>query len=487
MVATSAPPAPIDHWPEGLKAALTDIWATLGLPAHAAHMGRLTLFGPLPELDTTLPIAEAMAVAMAAAALTATAVGGLRGICAQNGQLTLQTALAYVHAEHMFGPTLNGRPLASRMVRDNPLLASVYRCADGPWIMPSALHPQQQLAWLRFLKVPPTPEAVAQAIAAHDALALEDAAAQAGLAAAVCRSRKTWAHHAQGRMLAQTPPITFRYRGPCSARALEPAERPLAGVRVLAFTQGVAGPVACRTLAEQGADVLHIGQPEGFEHEAVWCEAYVGCRSMGLDLRQPRHAQHVQALLAQSDVAVLSLRPSAQRALGLDQETLARQHPHLTQVRLSAYGAAGPWADRPGFDMNAMAATGMMAAEGARRADGIPALPPTTLLNDFLMGYLAAAGACAALWHGAARGRGYDVELNLARIAMWCLDTSFAGAEALPGHAGSLRVVEGATPLGVLRRLAPGVLLERTPGAWRHPWLVPRVSQPPQDDWPVVL
>lgn len=440
--------------------------------------------GPGPSIASSLPIAEAMATTMATAALAATAVGRLRGLPEQRGRLTLRTALAYVHAEHMFGPTLNGRPLASRMVRDNPVLATVYRCADGPFIMPSALHPQQQLAWLRFLQVPPTAAAVAHAIGQRPSQQLEDAAAAAGLAAAVCRSQASWRAHPQGQLLARTPVVQLSATAHSKPIPLQEASRPLTGVRVLAFTQGVAGPVACRTLAEQGADVLHIGHPEGFEHEAVWCEAYVGSRSMGLDLRNADHLTHVQALLSQCDVAVLSLRPGAQRALGLDRISLAHSHPQVVQVRLSAYGPEGPWADRPGFDMNAMAATGMMVAEGLHAGSERPKLPPTTLLNDFLMGYLAAAGASAGLWHRAQTGTVYEAQLNLARVAMWCQDTDLIGTELLPTSAEALAVVEGDTPLGRLRRLAPGVVLEKTPGAWRQPWLVPRVSLAPQSAWP---
>lgn len=476
---------PWGHWPKPLMGAMDALWRALDLEGQATGLTKFALMGCGARVPSPLPIASAMALAMAAATTAATAYGRLRGIAPQGAHLTLQTALAHVHAEHMFGPTLNGRPLASRMVRDNPLLATPYRCGDAAWIMPSALHPQQLLAWLRFLRVPPDVAAVAAAIGSWDGVALEEAAATAGLAAAVCRTRQQWRTHPQGRMLSRTPLMVRRTLNQVGPTPPKPGARPLEGVRVLALTQGVAGPIACRTLAEQGADVLHLAHPEGFEHEAVWCEGYVGCRSMGLNVADPQQARHMQALLRQCDGVLVSLRPRAQRALGLDSATLQKQHPGVVQVRLSAYGAQGPWASRPGFDMNAMAATGMMLEEAAHDGSPVPRLPPTVLLNDFLMGYLAAAGTCAALHQRARDGAVSEVQLNLARVAMWCQDLTLAGAEdSLEASTELLRVTEGHTPMGLLRRLAPGVALTGTPGAWRAPWLTPRGALAPQSAWP---
>ncbi len=477
--------APWQHLPQSLRHPLAALWAELRLDPACSGLRTLSILGPKPELASPLPVAEAMALAMLAASCAATSFGALRGVQTQTAHVTLRTALAHVHAERMFGPTLNHRPLASRMVRDNPLLATPYRCKDGLYLMPSALYPQQLLQWLRFLRVPPTHDAVAQAFASRSGADWEKRAAQANLAAAVCRSRAQWREHPQGLALSGTPVVTLNALGEGERRAPSAGDRPLAGLRVLALTHGVAGPLVGRTLAEHGADVLHVGHPEVFEHEAVWCEAYVGCRSMGLDLDNDQHRAHLKALLRQCDVVVLSLSPRAQHKLGLDAPTLARQHAHVVQVRLSAYGSCGPWQQRPGFDMNAMAATGMMVDEARHSGTPVPQLPPTLLLNDFLMGYLAAAGACAALWHRAETGVVSEVAVNLARVAMWCQDLDMDGATAtLETSDEPIATLRQQTPLGELYRMAPGVRLSITPGAWPTPLLVPRVSLAGQSRWP---
>ncbi len=245
----------------------------------------------------------------------------------------------------------------------------------------------------------------------------------------------------------------------------------------MSFTHAVAGPTVGRTLAEHGADVLSATFPNHFEHDFIYNEANVGSRSANLDLRVPDHAARVEQLLADADVLVNNHRPGKMAHFGLDPERLAERHPGIVCVSVSAYGREGPWAGRAGFDMNGSAASGVMAIEGG---DDHPKLPPTGLLNDFITGYLGAAGATAALVRRAREGGSYRVSVSLARTGMFV--TSLGQVD--PGLVGSAPARElreppsvvADTPLGTVEQLAPPVRFSSTAPRWTDPILVPRGS-----------
>lgn len=147
------------------------------------------------------------------------------------------------------------------------------------------------------------------------------------------------------------------------------------------------------------------------------------------------------------------------------------------------------------------AASGVAIAEGV---DGKPSMPPTALINDYVTGYMGAAGATAALVRRAKEGGSYHVTVSLTRNAMWYLslglippeERSFAEnpfrrldslkpAELVP-MVTKLRqrllppeVIERDTPLGRVRRLAPAVHFSSTPGGWNDPILNPMGSAAP--------
>ena len=187
---------------------------------------------------------------------------------------------------------------------------------------------------------------------------------------------------------------------------------------------------------------------------------------------------------------------------GFSPEELASLHPGIVVVNVRCYGSDGPWFDRGGFDMLGTAASGLAMLEGL---SGVPAMPPTALINDYVTGYMGAAGATAALLKRAREGGSYHVTVSLARCAMWCQSLGLV-AEAgrafgknylrdvwklkeddLPRIAHELkgRLIEPAalvrdTPLGKLRRLALAVTYSGTPAGWNDPILVPRGSSTPE-------
>ncbi|BDZ47097.1 CoA transferase [Naasia aerilata] len=220
--------------------------------------------------------------------------------------------------------------------------------------------------------------------------------ARGGIAAAV-RSAEDWAASPQGTAAAESPLVTVRRIDEAPPRP-HPAGRPglpLAGCRVLDLTRVLAGPIATRTLALLGADVLRIDPPALPEPAVQWLDTGMGKRSTLLDLAQPDARAVFDRLLEDADVVVTGYRPGSLSALGLDPERLAARRPGVIVARLSAWGTRGPWAERRGFDSIVQAATGI-AAVSADAATGRPGALPAQAL-DHTAGYLLAAAVLALL------------------------------------------------------------------------------------------
>jgi crotonobetainyl-CoA:carnitine CoA-transferase CaiB-like acyl-CoA transferase len=236
------------------------------------------------------------------------------------------------------------------------------------------------------------------------------------------------------------------------------------GLRVLDLTRVIAGPVATRTLASHGADVLRVDSPRLPDDPDALLDTGPGKRSVLLDLGSRAGRATAEELLAAADVVVQGYRPGALDAFGLDPASLAARHPHLVVVRLRAWGGAGPWARRRGFDSLVQAATGIAATLGGTGPDGelVPGVLPAQAL-DHATGHLAAAAVLRALTERRSGGV-WQAELSLAQPAHWLL-------AAAPGAADDRRPEDADVGAYLLELPAPGgsVRLVRPPGspAWR--------------------
>ncbi|MYU64126.1 CoA transferase, partial [Streptomyces sp. SID69] len=263
---------------------------------------------------------------------------------------------------------------------------------------------------------------------------------------------------------------------------LDPAAAPLlpaAGVRVLDLTRVLAGPVATRTLALLGADVLRLDPPWSPELPDQHADTDFGKRSAALDLAADRDT--VEELLAGADVVVTGYRPGALDRFGLSPEALAERHPALVVAQVSAWGAYGPWGGRRGFDSLVQVATGIAATEGSAAEPG--ALPAQAL--DHGTGYLLAAAVLRALTERSYDGAGRSVRLALARTAHWLTDgapySAGPGADETPETDDGTSVApvapvppdawlaETGGPLGRLRHALSPVNFAGGPADWARP------------------
>jgi formyl-CoA transferase len=210
---------------------------------------------------------------------------------------------------------------------------------------------------------------------------------------------------------------------------------PLAGIRVLDLTQVIAGPLGCMLLADLGAEVIKVEPPEGepwrltgqfFPNESkAYQSLNRGKQSLVLDLSRPECQQVVHRLARTCDVAVINSRPDVSARLGVDYETLKAHRPDIIYVDSTAFGRKGPWAHRPGYDIVAQAASGLLMHRLWLDERGFPALSGPAAPADFTTGYAIALGVCAALFHRSATGRGQRVETSLLANALMIQGSAF--------------------------------------------------------------
>jgi hypothetical protein len=331
-------------------------------------------------------------------------------------------------------------------------LSRMVPCADG-WARTHANYPHHEAALRRALEIGADVAELEAAAASMRATDLETAIVTAGGCAAALRTEAEWRAHPAGASLAAEPgvvqPQAEEVRVERAGAA--GAARPAAGVRVLDLTRVIAGPVAGRTLAALGAEVLRIDPPGLPELPEAHLDTGPGKRTALLDLAD---AERREALLAGADVLLTSYRPGALDRFGLD------RHPHLVHVSLSAWGTRGPWAGRRGFDSLVQVATGIAVACAA--PDGTPGVLPAQAL-DHGTGHLMTAAALRGL---ASRERGEPVratQLSLARTAAELLARPRRDEPARRPDPDRFRVAFGDVSL-----IAPPVALDGEPLRWAH-------------------
>ena len=260
---------------------------------------------------------------------------------------------------------------------------------------------------------------------------------------------------------------------------------PLAGIRVLDLSRVIAGPVAGRTLAVHGADVLLISGPELPAIPWLTIDTGRGKLTSFVDLKNEQGQRTLRDLTAQADIFSQGYRPQALAALGYSPEDAARINPGIVYVSLSAYGHAGPWAERRGFDSLVQTATGFNHAEGeAAGIEGPKELPAQML--DHATGYLMAFGAMIAKARQSREGGSWHVRVSLAQTGRWLWNLGRLGdgfkAEDLKGEAVSAFLEEVPSGFGPLRAVSHSAVLSKTPAFWARP-AMPLGTQPAQ--WPI--
>ena len=201
----------------------------------------------------------------------------------------------------------------------------------------------------------------------------------------------------------------------------------LDGLLVVDFTRVVAGPACTQTLADFGATIIKIENPEGgddsrhYEHADLAGEsaAFISLnrnkRGIALDLTKPDACAVAHDLIAKADVVVENFSSGVMKKYGLDYASVAPRHPRLVYCSISAYGRKGPFASRPGFDPITQAESGFMSLNGFPDGPPVRTGPPAV---DMLTGMSACNAILLALLARDRLGRGQHVEVALFDMAL---------------------------------------------------------------------
>ena len=176
---------------------------------------------------------------------------------------------------------------------------------------------------------------------------------------------------------------------------------PLAGIRVVDFSMFVPGPFATAIFADLGADVIKVEPPRGDPGRSYvpvqFASENRNKRSIALNLKDPEAGDVVARLAEQAQVVVEGFRPGVAKRLGIDYEALRKHNAKLVYCSISGYGQTGPWRERPGHDVNYVAAAGGLAFPGQwRKPPARSSLP----IADMAGGAFAAIAVLAALREG---------------------------------------------------------------------------------------
>jgi formyl-CoA transferase len=197
----------------------------------------------------------------------------------------------------------------------------------------------------------------------------------------------------------------------------------LEDITVLDISEYIAGPYCGSLLADMGARVIKIEPPDGAEERRLGNrERYRGNTRMALaynrgkeslviDLRKPEGRELFYKLVPGADVVIQNYPPSVAKKLGIDYEALSQINPRLIFVSSTAFGEAGPYQKRKGFDIIAHAASGIMSNYADE--EGAPRSPGAINYIDTNTGMFNALGVVAALYHRQRSGEGQKIETSL--------------------------------------------------------------------------
>ena len=385
-----------------------------------------------PVLPTYLPIEEGAAAALGAVSLAAAELYELRTGRGQRvdvsqsgaGLTTAQYLYIYVQPSGKWKGLhgFDGTMAAEGSVKPQ---RKAYECRDGRWIFLHGGFPKLKKGLTDFLECECTVPAMSAACKKWDAADLETAMQAKGLAATMCRTPMEWRASAQGKVMAEHPPVVLEPTSPSanSTPRVLPAKaaRPLSDVLVVDFSHVIASPVVGRTLADHGATVIKVISHERPRREMFDCETNHGKRVLAVELNTPDGKQRLWDLLKVADVLIDGFAGSALARQGFSRDDVLTKCPHLVYLNLTCFGHEGPLAHGKGFQQNANFAAGVAGIEDEE-------LLGYQLVSqiDYATGFLGAYGVIlgllerqAAAKSGHALTKGVTVHTSLVQAATW--------------------------------------------------------------------
>ena len=395
------------------KGVVNLLWDHLGLPSSALES--LTLPGTGLGAPSSFKLGILAQASIGLSALSAALIHAhLNNTAVPKIEVPLQHAVVEFKCSSFL--TIDGKSLSL----PRPPIGGLHKTADGHVRIHDGflVHREATKKLLGCLGGDDR-DRIAAAVAQWTTIDFETAAIEAGLAVASLRSFEQWDSHPQSRAIYDFPIIIRKISdGPPTLQStnLKPdSDKCLRGLRVVEMDRVIAGPVAGKTLAAHGADVLWITSPNLEDQPSLDRDFARGKGTVRLDIDLPEDRAKLDNLLEDADVFLQSYRPGSLASKGLSPEDIAaRSKKGVICANLSAYGPTGPWSKRRGFDSLVQTASGLNVSEAEHLGEGEAARPLPFQALDHASGFFLAAGIAAALYKQATEGGSYAVDVSLA-------------------------------------------------------------------------
>ena len=396
---------------------VADIWQALDLPPEA--LDSLQLIEDAKCFPSSFKVDHLAQATIALSALTAATYHSLRyGTEVRKVVVPMEHACVEFKSERLY--SLNGRPPASPW---GPI-GGLHRTMDG-YVRVHDNFPTHRYNALKILGLgkDASRDDVVEKMLVWKSVELETEAFRRGAVIAALRSFADWDVHPQSKVIADVPILLQKvtkakpYIPPISSTTN--SDKCLRGIRVVEMSRVIAAPVAGKTLAAHGADVLWITSPTLPDQPGLDRDLARGKRTVRLDIKQPSDKAKLLELLRTADVFIQSFRPGSLAAQGLSKKELTAANPNLIVASLSAYGPEGPWSQNRGFDSLLQTCSGINVADAERYGAGDPVRVLPCQALDHGAGYFLAAGIIAALYKRGTEGGAYEVHVSLAGVGKY--------------------------------------------------------------------
>ena len=438
-------------------------------------LGELHISGSDPVMDSKFKLGEVAAAAHAAVGIGVNDIWEIKTGRRQKITVSVRAAAASLKSNKFIEVRNANGEYISLVDKDhefNRQLNGIYRTKDDRWVLPHFGLNHLRDRMLGLLGAYPDRLSILKAVSKWNAIDLENAIAQGNLCGGMIRTNSEWLAEPHGKVLSKKPVIEIIKIGQSDPEPIPRGMRPLNGVRVLDLTRILAGPIAARTLAEHGADVLMVTAKRLPQVQAYVADTSHGKRSCFMDIKKDEGAKQLKKLVSESDIFSQGYRPGAIEKLGFGAEELSEVRPGLIYLSINCYGFDGVFSDRGGWEQVAQIMSGLTTEDASMSQIRTPRLLPAAA-NDYITGYLGAYGALLALARRAREGGSYHVRVSLCQTAMMIYRNGKTHHDNAP-HELSVKEIEdlsivSKTHLGEVKHLAPILDLSETPPFWEMP------------------
>ena len=419
-----------DHIPQTRRGATPDrrkytardivheIWGSLGLPKES--LASLSLPGgdkpDSPALPSSFKIGHISQSTIALSALAAAQVHAIRNNCSiPRVQVPLKHSVVEFKSERLY--RLDAKPTPSPW----GAIGGLHKTSDGHVRIHDSF-PNHANGALDLLGLPThaSRDKVVDKVAQWTSIDLETVGVlEQKLAIYALRTYQQWDVLPQSKAIDNIP-VSIEKVGPgpteLPSRLLPGNDRCLRGLRVLELSRVIAAPLAGKTLAAHGADVLWVTSPNLPDLPTMDRDFGRGKRTIQLDINDTNDLERIKELVKSTDVFIQGFRPGSLARRGLSPEVVSALNPGIIYANMSAFGPKGPWSKRRGFDSLVQTCSGMNVSEAEHYGASEAARPTPCQALDHGGGYLLASGITAALCRRAVEGGSWKVDVSLAGV-----------------------------------------------------------------------